>query len=118
MVRFLFFLRFARRRRLQATLRLLRSAKRHLSLVSTPASQGRKDKAMVRLLRRLRAPLDAGGYDEGLLTVEQIESLHNETRAFLSAEPHFQEEAAHLRRNVAREMIPATVEALGRAVIP
>ena len=74
---------------------------------------------MVRLLRRLRVPLDTGGYDEhGLLTVEQIESLHNETRAFLSAEPHFQEEAAHLRHNVAREMIPATVEALGRAVIP
>ena len=74
MARFLFFLRFARRHRLQATLLLLRSAKRHLSLVSTPASQGRKDKAMVRLLRRLRVPLDTGGYDEhGLLTVEQIE---------------------------------------------
>lgn len=118
MARFLFFLRFARcRRRLHATLRLLRSAEQHL--VSTPASQERKDKAMDRLLRRLRIPLDAGGYNEhGLLTVEQIELLHNETSAFLSAEAHFKEEAAHLHHEVTTLMIPATVAALGSAVTP
>ncbi|KAL6630574.1 hypothetical protein ACP70R_028647 [Stipagrostis hirtigluma subsp. patula] len=115
MARFLFFLRYSRRRRICATLRLLRSAKRHLALASAPASPQRRNAAVHKVLRSLRVPLDAGGRDEhGVLTLEQVKSFDDEAYSFVNNERHYLEEAAFLSRKITEEMVPA-VKAIARS---